>query len=251
MTTRVIKLLSETIHCSTVSSSSFQVYPSEYAYRDDSVTRAESASANCRRYPPRDGGGGIVYIHCDGQELKLSDSDRGSNIEYTAISYYEWNTRSFGQLLFIFSTRVSEFLTTITLHYYSDSVRGRPRLRFYAVPDDFDVWYAPTINYPSVNVASVPPGGEPAGHRSVSININFNTKKVLMYKFSSSFSFALSEVEFFYCFASASTSKYLYAVCCILSFLYDSRLLNMYSSWDHYGNHDNYDRYFFHKRYCQ
>ena len=98
---------------------------------------------------------------------------------------------------YVFPTRVS--LTTITLHYYSDSVRGLPRLRFYAVPDDFDVWDGPTTSYPLVNVVTVPPGGEPAGRRSVSINVNFNTKKVLMYKYSSSFQFAVSEVEFFTC----------------------------------------------------
>jgi hypothetical protein len=156
------------------------------------VTRAESASANCRRYPSR-----YAYINCDGDQLKLSDSDRGSNTEYTATSYYVWTAESSEKLLFIFPTRVS--LTTITLHYYSDSVRGRPRLRFYAVPDDFNVWDAPTTSNAYAGFDSVPPGGEPAGHRSVSINVNFNTKKVLiyMYKFSSSSQFAVSEVEFF------------------------------------------------------
>ena len=242
--------LSATIHYSTASSSSCQVYPSEYAYRDDSVTRAESASANCRRYPTRGGDEGLVYIHCDGQQLELSDSDRGFNTEYTATSYYEWTTGHADQLLFIFPTRVS--LTNITLHYYSDNVRGRPRLRFYAVPDDFDIWDAPITDTQYVDVASVLPGGEPAGRRSVNFNVKFNTKRVLLYKFSSSFQFAVSEVEFFRCFANTSTStcKYLHADCCILPFLcYDLRLLNTYSGWDHY--HDNYGRYSFHRRLCQ
>ena len=222
--------LSETIHYSTVSSSSCRVYPSEYAYRDDSVTRAESPSANCRSYPPRDGDMGNVYIYCDGDQLKLSDSDRGSNTEYIATSYYVWSAGSDGQLLFIFPTRVS--LTTITLHYYSDSVRGRPRLRFYAAPDDFNVWDALATSTPHVGFASVPPGGEPASCRNVSISVNFNTQKVLMYMYSSSFQLALSEVEFFK--LCDSTSKYPYTDCCILSFLYyDLRLLNMYSGWDH------------------
>ena len=138
---------------------------------------------------------GNVYIHCDGDQLKLSDSDRGLNTEYTATSYYVWSAGSADQLLFIFPTRVS--LTTITLHYYSDSVRGRPRLRFYAVPDDFDVWDVLTTGTQYVGIAAIPPGGEPAGRRNVTINVTFNTKKILMYKFSSSFLFALSEVEFF------------------------------------------------------
>ena len=172
------------------------MYPSEYAYRDDSVARAESASANCRRYPAGNLQAGYHpedYIHCDGTQLKLTDSNLGQE-QYLGSAYYQWSAGSGGQLLFIFPTRVS--LTTITLHYYSDSVRGRPRLRFYAVPDDFNVWDAPPIGTPYGGVASVPPGGEPAGRRNININTNFSTKKVLMYKFSSSFHFAMSEVEF-------------------------------------------------------
>ena len=180
-----------------------QVYPSEYAYRDDSVTRAESVSvANCRRYPAGNlqaGGHPEDFIHCDGIQLRLIDSNLGQE-QYQATEYYQWSAGS-EQLLFIFLTKVS--LTTITLHYYSahDSlgVQGLPRLRFYAVPGDFDVWDAPTTSSPRVDVASVPPGREPAGRRNVSININFNTKRVLMYKFSSDFKFAVSEVEFFTC----------------------------------------------------
>jgi hypothetical protein len=144
----------------------------------------------------------IVYSHCDGGQLKLSDSDRGSNTEYTATSYYVWTSGSAEQLLFVFPTRVS--LTTITLHYYSDSDRGLPRLKFYTVPDDFDIWDTLIAGNQYVGIAPVPPGGEPAGRRNVSINLNFNTRKVLMYKYSSSFQFAVSEVEFF---GSGCTSK--------------------------------------------
>ena len=84
-------------------------------------------------------------------------------------------------MLFIFPTRVS--LTTITLHYYSDNVRGLPRLRVYAVRDNFDVWDTPTTNIPHVVITSVPPGGEP-DYRCVSVNLNTVTTKVLMYKYS-------------------------------------------------------------------
>ena len=177
------------------------VYPSEYAYRDNSVSRAESASANCRSYPIIHGlPAGIFssdYIHCDGTQLKLADSHLGSERPFSSSSHYQWSSRSDAQLLFIFPTRVS--LTTITLRYYSDCVRGLPRLKFYAVHHDFDVWDVPTTNTPHVYVTSVPPGGEPAGHRNVDINVNFNTNKVLMYKFSSFFQFAVSEVEFSTC----------------------------------------------------
>jgi hypothetical protein len=167
------------------------VYPSEYAYRDDSVTRAEGISATCRKYPSRD-----AYIHCDGEQLKLSDSVRGSNTEYTATSYYVWSAGETEQLLFIFPTRVS--LTAITLHYYSGSDHGRPRLRFYPVRDNFNVWDAP-VYAPFVGIASIPQGGEPTGDRNVTIIVknNFNTKKVLMSKLPSDLHFAASEVDFF------------------------------------------------------
>ena len=171
---------------------------SEYAYLDDSVTRSEGAIANCRNYPPglQDGIHPENYIHCDGTQLKLADSTFGQE-QYQSSDYYVWSATRDSQLLFIFPTRVS--LTTITLHYYGDSIRGLSRLRFYAVPDDFNVWDAPTTSTPYVDVASFPPDGEPAGHRNVTINANFNTKKVLMYKYSSSFQLAVSEVEFFIC----------------------------------------------------
>ncbi len=189
----------------TVSSTSCLVYPTVYAFRDDSVNRAESSSANCRRYSADFLAQGVStdqYTHCDGIQGKLTDSDLGQLQEcYSRADYYIWIAGRDAQVLFVFPTRVS--LTTVTLQYYSDSHRGLPRLRFYAVSDDFDVWDAPTTGHPHVDVASVPTGGEPAGRRSVNINVNFNTKRVLMYKYSSSFQFEVSEVEFFNC-----TSKY-------------------------------------------
>ena len=182
----------------TVYTSSCQVYSSEYAYRLGSVTEAESVDANCRRYASN-----LVpevltdqYTHCDGTHLQLTDSNFGQE-QYQSTDYYQWLPGSNSQLLFIFPTAVS--LTTITLHYYSDSQQGLPRLRFYAVPDDFDIWDAPNSSYPHVDVAAVPSGGEPAGRRNVSINFNFNRRKVLMYKFRSDLVFSVSEVEFFTC----------------------------------------------------
>ena len=174
------------------------MYPSEYAYHGDSVTRAESASANCRRYPAGNLQGGIFpehYIHCDGTQLRLNDSDHGQE-QYSSSAYYVWPAGRDRQLLFILPTIVS--LTTITLHYYSGSDQGFPRLSFYAVPDDFDIWDAPTTSYAHVDVAAVQ-GREPTGRRNASINVSFNTKKVLMYIYSSSYQFAVSEVEFFKC----------------------------------------------------
>ena len=192
---------------------SCQVYPSEYAYHGSSVTRDESASANCMMYASGLQGntGTGQYIHCDGVQLKLADSNLGLVWQYRSSDYCVWNAgTSTRQLLFIFPTMVN--LEAITLHYYhdSDSIQGRshslPRLRFYAVPDDFDIWDALSASYRSVEVAAVPPGGEPAGHRNVSINVKFNTKKVLMNKFRSNFQFAVSEVEFFTCYCKSVCS---------------------------------------------
>ena len=106
-----------------------------------------------------------------------------------------WTSGSRSQLLFIFPTRVN--LTKITLYYFSDSFRGLPRLRFYAVPDDFDIWELPTASYSRVDVSGVPSGGQSTHRRDVSVSFSVTTIKVLMYKFSSSYSFAVSEVEFF------------------------------------------------------
>ena len=172
------------------------VQVSEYAYHKDSVYRSEWSNANCRLY--RDDGLAFKSecIHCDGTKLRLSDSDLGMQDQYSSTRFYRWGHSAYS-LLFIFPTRVT--LNTITLHYYSDSVRGLPRLKFYVVPDDFDIWDALTTSYRFVEVTAVPPGGEPAGRRNVSISVNFNTKKVLMHKLRSDFQLAVSEVEFFKC----------------------------------------------------
>ena len=178
------------------------MYPSEYAYKRNSVLGSERSSAYCRPYASGldDMAKSFTedYTHCDGTQLRLTDSDLGSE-QYSSSDYYVWNAGSSGhQLLFIFPTRVN--LTTITLHYYSDNTRGLPRMRFFAVPDHFNVWDPPTVSYSRVDIAAVPLSGEPADLRNVSVNVNFvNTKKILMYKFSSSYIFAVNEVEFFTC----------------------------------------------------
>ena len=177
------------------------MYPSEYAYHIDSVSRAETASANCRNYESGlviGSTGSEYYIHCNGTRLRLTDSDFGPE-QYSSSYYYEWSAETSGtrQLLFIFPTRVN--LTIITLHYYSDSRRGLPRLRFIAAPDDFDVWDAPPGNSRYADIAAVPLGAESAGRRNASINVNFSTTKILMVKFGNYLKLAVSEVEFSFC----------------------------------------------------
>ena len=145
-----------------------------------------------------------IYIHCEDiyTPFRLTDSDYGS--EHS--DYYSWLAdKKSSQLLFIFPTRFN--LTNITLHYYHTSGRGLLRLKFYAVPDDFDVWDAPTaLSHSLVDVAIVPPSGEPAGHRNIRIsfdNIHFSTTKTLFVNFSSSYTFQLSRVEFIRSFCSS------------------------------------------------
>ena len=173
------------------------MYPSEYAYLRNSVFESERYSANCIQYASGlDDRGSPTqnYNHCDGSQLRLTDSDLGSE-QYSSSDYYVWNAGSSHQLLFIFPTRVN--LTTITLHYYSDNGKGLPRLRFFAVPDDFDVWDAPLASYSRLDIPAVPPDGEPVGRRNVSVNFDvMNIQKIPMVKFISSYIFAVSEVEF-------------------------------------------------------
>ena len=136
------------------------------------------------------------YIHCNGTQLRLTDSDYGSE-QYSSNDYYVWEGGSSSQLLFIFSTRVN--FTTITLHYYNDNARGLPRLRLFVVPDNFEIWDAPSGSYSRVEVSAITPGGNLGGHRNVSIKYSFMTKKVLLYKYRSDFAFVVSEFEFLTC----------------------------------------------------
>ena len=137
-----------------------------------------------------------LYTHCDGSPLQLADGNIGSE-QYNSSEYYIWHagTRRH-QLLFTFPTRVN--LTTITLYYYNESGRGLPSLRFYVVPDDFNIWDALTTTNRYVDVAAVSPPEEIVGLTNVSINFHVNTQKVLMVNLGSSFQFALSEVDLHY-----------------------------------------------------
>ena len=154
--------------------------------------RSEPVSDNCRTYPSR-----TNYIHCNGTQLRLTDSEIGPLLQYDPSYYYEWTAESVSrQLLFIFPTRVN--LTTITLHYYSNSTsqRGLPRLSFHAVSDNFNVWDGTRGDW-FVVVAAVQPAVELDGRRNILVDFNFNTKKVLMVKAPSAYKLAVSEVTFY------------------------------------------------------
>ncbi len=80
-------------YCSTVSFTSCQVYPTVYAFKDDSVSRAESDSVNCRRYSDNVQAPGVStdqYTHCDGIQGNLTNSDLGQLQQYYWTDYYVW-----------------------------------------------------------------------------------------------------------------------------------------------------------------
>ena len=187
---------------------SCKVEPKEYSYKDNSVIRTVSEGNNCIRYDQGDNNGDPVdttqYIHCHGSNL-LTDSDTGpSQYDGSRTPLYIWTSSKAQQLLFVLPTTTN--LAMITLHYYSGYYQGShkaglPRLRLFAVPDDFDVWDASIANSRFSVVVSMmsPEEQRPARRRSVSISFNSNTMKVLIVKIGSDFHFAVSEVEFFTC----------------------------------------------------
>ena len=180
---------------------SCKVSPSGYAYRDDSVFRTETDRAQCRSYPPVAHVMGEDYMHCNGTQLKLTDSNYGSE-QFRHSDYYIWPSGKLSShLLFIFPTRVN--LTTIAIHFYSNSTLGLPRLRFLQVKREFDIWDAPTLADRHVEITAVQLGGDSASLRNVSIHFEVNTTKILMIKLGSTVQFAMSEVEFLTC-----TGKY-------------------------------------------
>ena len=140
-----------------------------------------------------------MYINCKGTSLRLTDSDTGLD-QYEIEDYYyvahSGTTYVAVQLLFIFPTTVS--LTNIKLHYYTDHVQGLPALKFYSVPDNFNVWAAPTSSHSYVAVSAIPPNEDSVGRKYVNVNCNFHTKRVLL-RFLNNIAFAVSKVQFSTC----------------------------------------------------
>lgn len=79
--------------------------------------------------------------------------------------------------------------------------QGHSKIRFYAVPDDFDIQDSlETDRYPKTFIDEALPGSEETGLRNVSRDVRFNTTRVLMTKSESkNYKFVMSEIEFFSC----------------------------------------------------
>ena len=131
------------------------------------------------------------YVHCN-QPTTITDSN-------TDPPTYIWGEAS-GKLLFIFSTEI--IFENITIYYISNTTdQGRPKLRFHAVPDNFQVWDTPNSHQSEV-FDEIIPGGEEVGVRKVPNSndgiMTFNTSRVLIEKLveTKTYDFFISEVEF-------------------------------------------------------
>ena len=158
---------------------------------------------NCSPYPPSITSDSEVdptqHIRCT-HPTRLTDSDTGPTTyteDIAADVYVSGNSAE--QLLFIFPTSVS--ITAINLLYYSNTEdQGHPKLRLYAVPENFNVWDTVDSSYPSIFIDEALPGSEETGLRNVTREAGFQTTRVLLTKSESkNYNFVMSEVEFFTC----------------------------------------------------
>ena len=170
------------------------MFPQELAYKSDNFLHQDDAS--CIPYtsdaaPTTPTVDPTQYVHCS-QPTTITDSNTGPPT-------YVWGEAS-GKLLLIFSNEIS--FENITIYYISDTTaQGRPKLRIYAVPDNFQVWDEPTTSYPSRVFDEIMPGGEEEGVRKVPNSndgiVTFNTSRVLIEKLveTKTYNFSISEVE--------------------------------------------------------
>lgn len=158
---------------------------------------------NCTPYPPSITSDSEMdptqHIRCT-HPTRLTDSNTGPNTytEDTAADVYISGNNP-EQILFIFSTPVS--ITAINILYYSNTEdQGHPKIRIYAVPEDFNVWDTADSSCPSIFIDEAPPGSEETGLRNVTREAGFETTRVLLTKSESkNYNFVISEVEFFTC----------------------------------------------------
>ena len=140
---------------------------------------------------------GAQYLECH-HPTTITDSNKNhSNFtQETNGTVYIWSSDP-DQVLFIFSSQ--KLINSITLHYYSnEDNQGLPKLRFFAVPEDFEVTNRTRSTYPTRVLDAVFPGDEGTGLRNKTRDVPFNTTKILMTKgFTKNYQFYLSEIEFF------------------------------------------------------
>ena len=121
------------------------VHPVSYSYLDGSFTSLEStAAAHCATPITRDE---LVYLTCTSSALTDGDPGPANFTGTDSEEYYIWdNSKVSQQMLFTFARNFS--LTAIRINYYYFR-NGKPKLRFYLVEDDFQVWDSTTADHTS------------------------------------------------------------------------------------------------------
>ena len=174
----------------------WQVHPVSVAIRNE-VVGLEDENCIPLTSPDVSSASSVEFVHCH-HPTRITDSDKSQPTftQDTHNSVYIWPSRP-DQVLFTFSSR--KLINSITLHYYSnEDNQGLPKLRFFAVPEDFKVTDRPSSSYPTRVLDAVFPGDEGSGLRNKTMDVPFNTTKILMTKgFTKNYQFYLSEIEFF------------------------------------------------------
>ena len=137
------------------------------------------------------------YVSCEGP-TRITDSQKSLPVftQDSPDSVYIWGSQK-DKVLFTFSDQKD--IHSLALHYFSNSDnQALPKLRFYAVPEDFEVQDEVRGSYPMTIIDEVRPGREQEGLRNKSKTVDFHTSKILMTKsYTKNYQFYLSEVEFF------------------------------------------------------
>ncbi len=151
------------------------------------------------------------YVSCEGlTRITNADKSLPSFTQDSLNSVYIWPSQE-DKVLFTFSEQKQ--IDSLAIHYYSNfDNQGLPKLRFYAVPEDFEVQDEVKSSYPMSIIDEVRPRREQEGLRNKSRTVAFQTSKILMTKSDTkNYQFYLSEVEFF----TNDIGKHLHIHACI------------------------------------
>ena len=137
---------------------------------------------------------GRVYMHCS--NTVLTDGYRGpANFnEGDTRPYYIWDKPQKQRLLFTFPRTIS--LTSIILYYYHSINYALPKVRFFPIGDDFQIWDQVPNDVLSTTIGPVG-SSQYMGKASIAVNLTASISKLLMLvEMHKSYGLALSEIEF-------------------------------------------------------
>lgn len=119
-----------------------------------------------------------TYISCTSSLLSDNSLGPANFNESMNKGYYIWNNSGQRQvMLFTFSQNIT--LTNIEIVYYYYG-RGRPKLRFYLVEDNFQVWDAINNNRISITLDNDVLGENNTGRQTSTKRLNGITSKIAM-----------------------------------------------------------------------